>query len=272
MESLMHHTNLELVNIENEEWADVVGYDGIYNISTLGRVKSLGRFVNASNGGQRWVKEKILKQTKGRKHGTLTVKLSHEGIAKTYNILGLVGDGFMLEKKGVNDEYCHKNKILSDNRLSNIIVTSHSNSLKLNYVNGNMKNWGIEQIPKERKLEYEKVNGHYIDGILYEKKCKKCGEYQSLTFFYNGNVCKDCHPCNKKTKRRGESGRRRQLAEKGFRYCSVCKRLKRLDLDFGKHKNAYMGKTNNCKDCTKVLNEKYRTRKALDPDIEVKKL
>lgn len=31
---------------ENEVWKDIVGYEGLYQISNLGRVKSLKRYVN----------------------------------------------------------------------------------------------------------------------------------------------------------------------------------------------------------------------------------
>ena len=45
-----------------EIWVDIEGYEGIYQVSNLGRVKSLERSVrNNINGGERIVKERILK-------------------------------------------------------------------------------------------------------------------------------------------------------------------------------------------------------------------
>jgi len=43
-----------------EIWKPVVGYEGFYEISNLGRVKSLSRFVNRSRGGKQLKKERIL--------------------------------------------------------------------------------------------------------------------------------------------------------------------------------------------------------------------
>lgn len=43
---------LDLENLENEEWLPVVGYEGLYEVSNMGRIKSLGN--NKSR------KEKIL--------------------------------------------------------------------------------------------------------------------------------------------------------------------------------------------------------------------
>ena len=40
-----------------EIWKDIEGYEGLYQVSNLGRVKSLKRFVNSKN-GERTVNEK----------------------------------------------------------------------------------------------------------------------------------------------------------------------------------------------------------------------
>ena len=53
-------TNKTLMLME-EIWKDVVGYEGLYQVSSLGRVKSLERLVkNDNKGGFRLIKEKIL--------------------------------------------------------------------------------------------------------------------------------------------------------------------------------------------------------------------
>ena len=36
--------------MEQEIWKDIIGYEGIYQISSLGRVKSVSRYVNHING------------------------------------------------------------------------------------------------------------------------------------------------------------------------------------------------------------------------------
>lgn len=37
------YQNLSLEDLPNEEWKDIVGYEGLYQVSNLGRVKSLQR-------------------------------------------------------------------------------------------------------------------------------------------------------------------------------------------------------------------------------------
>ena len=41
--------NLSLEDMEGEVWKDVVGYEGLYKVSNLGRVKSLDRYVIISD-------------------------------------------------------------------------------------------------------------------------------------------------------------------------------------------------------------------------------
>ena len=45
-----------------EIWKDVVGYEGIYQVSSLGNLKSCDMYVLARNGKRRKVKGKILKK------------------------------------------------------------------------------------------------------------------------------------------------------------------------------------------------------------------
>lgn len=69
-----------------EIWKDVVGYEGLYQISNLGRVKSL----NYNKTG----KEKILKAGKD-KDGYLIVGLSYKGELKSHRVHRLVAIAFV---------------------------------------------------------------------------------------------------------------------------------------------------------------------------------
>jgi len=170
---MSYYLNLALSDIKNEKWEDIAGYDDIYNVSTFGRIKSLGRYVNSSHGNQRWIKEKILKQYIDRRYKEPQVKLSINAIGKTHRVAALVGDAFLRNKHN-NEEYCHLDKNKLNNVVTNLIVTSCSNSQKISYINGNMVNWGIEKLPKKVKEKYEKENGIYKNGKLIKKRCTIC--------------------------------------------------------------------------------------------------
>ena len=76
---------IENLNENSKEiWRDVVGYEGLYQVSNLGRVKSLGRFVvnPVTSKGYMWKPEKILRPCKHSK-GYLLVGLHKDGYLKT---------------------------------------------------------------------------------------------------------------------------------------------------------------------------------------------
>lgn len=81
------------MNFENEIWKDVIGYEGLYRVSNLGRVKSVLRKVK--NGSIiRRVNEKIMTPvfTRG---GYLRVTLKNQGKEKTKTIHRLVAESFI---------------------------------------------------------------------------------------------------------------------------------------------------------------------------------
>lgn len=80
-----------------EEWRDIPNYEGLYQVSNLGRVKSLARKTNQTN-KNRHVKEKILRQQKD-KYGYLGVTLRKNNIRKHYKVHRLVMLAFVGKSK-----------------------------------------------------------------------------------------------------------------------------------------------------------------------------
>ena len=82
-----------------EEWRPVVGYEGLYEVSNMGRVKSLGngKSTNSNN-----CRERILKAKKNSK-GYLHVYLYKDGKRKDYKIHRLVATAFCENPMGYNE-------------------------------------------------------------------------------------------------------------------------------------------------------------------------
>lgn len=76
-----------------EEWRDIQGYEGLYQVSNLGRVKSLERMVSFG-WSHRTISEKILKQFK-LNSGYLFVCLKKDGKGKNKTIHRLVAEAFI---------------------------------------------------------------------------------------------------------------------------------------------------------------------------------
>ena len=104
--------------MKNEEWRDVVGYEGLYQVSSEGRVKSLERNIPHWRGGERTVKERILKPKTDR-YGYLIVGLYAGGKQKMFSVHRLVCEAFH-DNPDNKQEVNHINEDKTDNRACNL--------------------------------------------------------------------------------------------------------------------------------------------------------
>lgn len=119
--------NTDLQDLEGEVWKDVVGYEGLYQVSNLGRVKSLEREV-WNHQGYTTKKERILKQSFDSKK-YLIVRLCNRDNQPCFKVHRLVTKAFIpnLENKPFID---HINTIRTDNRVGNLRwCTAHENNI-----------------------------------------------------------------------------------------------------------------------------------------------
>ena len=103
-----------------EIWEDIEGYEGIYQVSSLGKVKSLN--FNHTK------KEKILKPFFNR-DGYLSVNLYKEGKRKQYLVHRLVAKVFIPNPEN-KLEVNHKDEDKTNNKVENLEwVTSKENRI-----------------------------------------------------------------------------------------------------------------------------------------------
>lgn len=79
---------------EIEIWKDIQGYEGLYQVSSLGRIKSLNRYKQAKNDSISSFKERIKKLQLSYK-GYLMVTLSRNKERKTFFVHRLVALAFL---------------------------------------------------------------------------------------------------------------------------------------------------------------------------------
>lgn len=99
----------------NEKWLPVVGYAGLYEVSNLGRVRSLPR-IDAQGGHRRM---RIHKPSRMDAWGHLGVKLRKDGVVASRYVHHLVLDAFV----GPPPDgmiACHWNDVPDDNRVENL--------------------------------------------------------------------------------------------------------------------------------------------------------
>ena len=102
-----------------EIWKDIEGYEGIYQISNFGNVKSLSRYINNKHNTLSLTKEKIMKLCND-KDGYRLVSLIKNNNAKTCRVHFLVAKAFLKFKNNESYVIDHINNIKGDNRVSNL--------------------------------------------------------------------------------------------------------------------------------------------------------
>lgn len=112
---------------KSERWRDVAGWEGYYQVSDLGRVRSLTRTITLQDGKSRTYKGKLLKPGTNRL-GYPLVALSRPGKTITAKVHRLVLLAFVGDNKP-GEEACHNNGDRSDARLVNLRWDNHSGNM-----------------------------------------------------------------------------------------------------------------------------------------------
>lgn len=104
-----------------EKWKDIKGFEGLYKVSNMGRVKSLSRIQYNPTAGPILKKEKILRPGKGGPVGKqyYTVSLWKDNVGKSFRVNCLVGIHFIPNPKNL-PQLNHINRNKLDNRALNL--------------------------------------------------------------------------------------------------------------------------------------------------------
>ena len=139
-----------------EVWRDIRGYEGLYQVSNLGRVKSIPR--ERTKGG-------ILKPLKDTT-GYLSVNLYKNGKIKRYKIHRLVANNFL--------EVNHKDGNKLNNNLSNLEYVTRSQNILHRFRTLKQKTYR-----KYKNTEWDTKEGiNEYHRMYYQKNKKKILEYQ----------------------------------------------------------------------------------------------
>jgi hypothetical protein len=107
-----------------ELWKDISGYEGRYQVSNLGRVKSLKRIETRSDGRAHTVAESLLTPSPNIVSGHLRVNLAKDRKSKTVYIHRIVLEAFQ-GTCPIGQECCHADDDPSNNVISNLRWGTH---------------------------------------------------------------------------------------------------------------------------------------------------
>lgn len=155
--------------MDKEIWKDVKGYEGYYQVSNLGRVKSLCRVVDGKSNSKRTLKERILKINLSTR-GYPQVKLLKYSKCRTIPVHQLVAIAFLGHKpNGYKLVVNHINYDKTDNRLENIeLVTQRQNANK-KHIKSSSKYTGVHYDKRRKKK--------WISSIYYNGRTIQLGSF-----------------------------------------------------------------------------------------------
>ena len=153
-----------------EEWKDIKGYEGLYQVSNYGEERSLDRIVIDKNGREMCFKGKILKPNDNG-NGYLFVVLSKNGDVKNHLVHKLVAETFIPNPNNY-EEVHHKDHNTNNNRVEN-----------------------LEWIPNERHRESHNIGDktvyQYSNGELIAV-WKSAREIQRVLGYSQGHISDCC--------------------------------------------------------------------------------
>lgn len=154
-----------------EEWRDIEGYEGLYQVSSLGRVKSL-------------ISGKILKANTNR-YGYKVVALYCNNKRKTITVHRLVAEAFITNPNNLQ-QINHINEDKSDNRACNLeFATPKQNA------NHGTRNERISKSKRNNTYNTKTVIQYTLDGDFI-KEWSSVREIQRVLGFSQGAISSCC--------------------------------------------------------------------------------
>lgn len=103
---------------KTEIWKPIKNYEGLYEVSNLGRIKSLSRIIRANTCGKRIIPERILSNSINGS-GYCIVVLCKNGKHKSLSVHRIVAETFIENPKKFN-EVNHKDENKQNNNVENL--------------------------------------------------------------------------------------------------------------------------------------------------------
>lgn len=164
-----------------EIWKDIVGYEGLYQVSNLGRVKALGRTIVHKTGIKQHYEETIRK-IQYNKEGYRMVGLSKNGKQTLKRVARLVSKAFLPNPNNL-PEVNHKD----ENILNDYVCINPDGTV--NYENSNLE-WCDRSYNINYGTRNKRVGDHYIKQVYqYSLDGKLLNVFNSLSAAAKHNNC-----------------------------------------------------------------------------------
>lgn len=147
-----------------ESWAEVPDFDGFYEVSSFGRVRSYRR--DGGKADERHAEPKMLSPCPS--NGYSVVTLRRGGKQRMYRVHSLVLTAFCGPRPD-GQESCHQNGVRSDNRLSNLAWGTHKENMDQRDKHGGTpmgESHGCAKLTERQVLEIRNLADDYTHAEL----------------------------------------------------------------------------------------------------------
>ncbi|MEW1706979.1 NUMOD4 motif-containing HNH endonuclease [Microbacterium sp. NPDC089190] len=159
-----------------ERWLPVPGWDGLYEVSDEGRVRSLARVVMRRNGVALRVRSRDLVASP-EPNGHLQVSLKSPGVRSQRRIHQLVLEAFV-GPRPPGHETCHNDGDPSNNRLENLRWDTQSENTRDRVVHGTHNESSKSVCPRGHLLTAPNLTRHHAaNGV---RSCLACARTWAL--------------------------------------------------------------------------------------------
>lgn len=135
-----------------EIWKDILGYEGKYQASNTGKIRSLPRNANRTDGMPCKIKGRVLKPAMN-KDGYYKCALCVDRKLKSYRVHILVAKTFLGKKEGLEVNHIDGNK--ANNCLDNLELISHRENVIHSFKNGLQISLKGSQVHNAKLKEWE---------------------------------------------------------------------------------------------------------------------
>lgn len=138
------------------DWRDVVGYEGLYQVSRSGQVRSVARTVPHGRGGTRNLRERILSKTPVVRGKYVSSNLTKDGITRTVLNHRVVLEAWV-GPCPAGCEACHNDGDGTNNNVSNLRWGTRSSNARDRITHGTHVSGNAVRVVRSDGIEFDSI-------------------------------------------------------------------------------------------------------------------